>query len=133
MRAMYPKPIVNQFNEINIGKYLGTKHFELEQSTNSKEVISHKNRLAVNRSFAKSLPTYWLSFRPQNKWESITGLFKIGNTQYYKGDEDHRKHLIIARVENNSNQLILFYFKNYYTSDATTIKCIIDNLKSIYN
>jgi hypothetical protein len=133
MIATYPTPIINQFNEINKGKYLGTKHFELERKTNSKEIISPKIRLAVNRSFAKSLPTYWLSFRPLNKWVSITGLFKTSIPYYFKGDADNKKHLIIARIDEIKNTFVLFYFKDYYTKDAATIQCIIDNLKSIYN
>ncbi|WP_405350679.1 hypothetical protein [Nonlabens sp. Asnod3-H03] len=133
MKATYPTPITNQFKEINIGKYLGTKHFELELSKNNKEVISHKIRVAVNRSFAKSLPTYWLSFRPQNKWESITGLFKTSTPYYFKGDAYKKKHLLIARVDEVNNTVILFYFKNFYSKDAKTIKSIIDKLKSIYN
>jgi hypothetical protein len=132
MKATYTTPITNQFNEINTGKYLGTKHFELKQSTNNKEIISQKIRLAVNRSFAKSLPTYWLSFRPLNKWVSITGLFKTSTPYYFKGDADKRKHLVIARVDEVNNMFILFYFKDYHTTDATTTKSIIDNLKSIY-
>jgi hypothetical protein len=133
MRAMYPKPIVNQFNEINIGKYLGTRHFEIDYLKNVPNILSPKIRIAVNRSFAKSLPKYWLSFRPHKKWISTTGLFQTATPKYYKGDAEKKRHLIICRVDEYNNTVILFYFSNYFTSDAITIKSIIDDLKSIYN
>lgn len=133
MIATYTTPIVNEFTEINVGKFKGTKHFELDNLKNVPKIITHKIRLAVNRSFAKSLPTYWLSFRPQNKWISITGLFKTSTPYYFKGDADHKKHLVICRVDEVNNTVILFYFENFYTRDAATIKSIIDDLKSIYN
>jgi hypothetical protein len=132
MIATYsPQPIVNAFHEVNIGKYKGTKHYDLTE--HSPKAITLKARLAVNRSFAKSLPNYWLSFRPANKWVSITGLFRIGSTQYYKGDADHKKHLVIVEVKEQSNTITLYYFENYFTRDYALIQGIIRKLQTSTN
>lgn len=133
MKATYPQPIINVFTETNVGKYVGTRHFINTNTNGIVEVITPKVRIAVNRSFAKSLPSYWLSFRPANKWVSITGLFYTGIANFYKGDADKKKHLVIVQISDNSERLVLYYFKDYYTRDTETINRIVNKLKSITN
>lgn len=122
-----PTPIVSRFKEINIGKYRTTQHFEVIDKQVS---ITEKINLAKDRQFAKSLPEYWLSYRINNRWRRITGLFKIGDTGFYKGDTgflENRKHLIIAFISHDTNVVTIYTFKNYFTQSAEVIFDLIKN------
>jgi hypothetical protein len=126
-----PTPLVSKFNEINIGKFKTTKHFELIQHT-TETPETDKINIVKDRQFAQSLPDFWLSYRLNNRWQRITGLFKIGNTNYYKGDKGHKnvkECLIIALIDNDNRSVTIYTFKDYYSSNPTPALDLI--LKSI--
>jgi hypothetical protein len=123
-----PTPLVSTFNEINIGKFITTQHFEVADEHNAHD--THMINLAKDRQFAKSLPDYWLSYRLNERWQRITGLFNIAGTNYYKGDTgflDKAKHLIIARIDAENRQVTTYTFKNYFTKDVDVILHLIKN------
>jgi len=126
-----PQPQILEFTEINIGKFKTTKHFEIVQySTETPE--TDKINIVKDRQFAQSLPDYWLSYRLNNRWRRITGLFKIGNTNYYKGDKGYKnvkECLVIALIDNDNRTVTIYTFKDYYSSDPTPALDLI--LKSI--
>ena len=114
-----PQPQIMEFTEINIGKFKTTKHFELIQH-NTETPETDKINIVTDRQFAQSLPDYWLSYRLNNRWRRITGLFKVGNSKYYKGDKGHnnvKECLVIAQMESESRKVIIYTFKGYYSSD----------------
>ena len=116
-----PVPTISKFKEINIGKYTTTQHFEIVKPTQD-EPETEKINLARDRQFAKSLPNYWLSYRLNNRWRRITGLFKVDNTNYYKGDKGYKvgeKHLIIALLDADDREVTTYTFTGYYSSDPT--------------
>jgi hypothetical protein len=122
-----PQPQILEFTEINIGKFKTTKHFELVQySTETPE--TDKINIVKDRQFAQSLPDYWLSYRLNNRWRRITGLFKVGDSIYYKGDKGQnnvKECLVIAQIDNDSRTVIIYTFKGYYSSDpAAAIELI---------
>jgi hypothetical protein len=116
-----PTPTISKFKEINVGKYTTTQHFEIVKSTQD-EPETEKINLARDRQFAKSLPDYWLSYRLNNRWRRITGLFKVDYTNYYKGDKGYKvgeKHLIIALLDADNREVTTYTFTGYYSSDPT--------------
>jgi hypothetical protein len=116
-----PTPTISKFKEINVGKYSTTQHFEIVKPTQD-EPETEKINLARDRQFAKSLPNYWLSYRLNNRWRRITGLFKVDNTNYYKGDKGYKvgeKHLIIALLDADDREVTTYTFTGYYSSDPT--------------
>lgn len=115
--------IVHTFKEINVGKYATVKHFKLEKVTNGKTQIGDKINLAKDRNFAKSMPEYWLKTHNGIKWSkyALTGLFKTKRPNYYKGDASRKKHLILAYLNERNNNLIIYFYKDYYTADYESI------------
>ena len=115
-----PTPTISKFKEINVGKYTTTQHFEIVKSTHD-EPETEKINLARDRQFAKSLPDYWLSYRLNNRWRRITGLFKVDDTNCYKGDKGYKvgeKHLIIALLDADNREVTIYTFENYYTKNV---------------
>ena len=116
-------PIIHVYNEVNKGKYKSTKHFELVEVINGKSQLSEMINLSKDRKFALSTPEYWLKTRQGNKWskKALTGLFKTNRRFVYKGDENHRQHLLLFKFSDNAGTLTVYYFKNYYTSDLSKV------------
>jgi len=116
-------PIIHVYNEVNKGKYKSTKHFELVEVINGKSQLSEMINLSKDRKFALSTPEYWLKTRQGNKWskKALTGLFKTNRRFVYKGDENHRQHLLLFKFSDNAGTLTVYYFKNYYTKDLSKV------------
>ncbi len=129
MTGNVPHPQIMRFSEINIGKFKTTKHFELIHNTTDTP-DTDKINVVNDRQFARSLPDYWLSYRLNNRWRRITGLFKVSNTEYYKGDKGRnnvKEHLIIVRLH-DKRLATVYTFKGYYSNDPTAA---IQLIKSI--
>jgi len=117
-----PTPITHVYSEINEGKYKGVKHFEIDNTTYSTSVLSNKINISKNRNFALSMPDYWLKIRQSNKWSKcITGLFKTNVTNVYKGDINHKKHLVLFKFSDTNQTLTVYYFQNYYTTNLSNV------------
>jgi len=118
-----PTPVTHIYKEVNKGKYKSTKHFELAEVKNGVCQLSEKINLSKNRNFALSMPDYWLKTRQTNKWskKALTGLFKTNRRFVYKGDENHRQHLILFKFSSDAETLIIYYFKNYFTGDLSRV------------
>lgn len=119
---MATQPIKHVYTEINKGKYKSVKHFELVEVLNGKPQLSKLLNLSKNQNCALSIPDYWLKARQDNKWSKcITGLFKTNIKNIYKGDVDKRKHLLLFKYNVECRELIVNYFKNYYTDDLNSV------------
>lgn len=120
MSIQIPQPEIQTFTEINIGKYKTTKHYETII-----EPLPHqtsKVNIVTDRNFAKSMPDYWLSYRINNRWKRITGLFKVDGTKYHKGDKGQnnvKESLILAVIDNNKRAVTIYTFNGYYSKDPT--------------
>ena len=124
-----PTPTISKFKEINVGKFTSTQHFEIFTHT---EIApeTEKINLSKDRQFAKSLPNYWLSYRLNKRWRRVTGLFKVDNTDYYKGDKGYKigeKHLIIALLDSDGREVTIYTFENYYSKDVAQAIQLIQN------
>ena len=74
------------------------------------------------------MPDYWLKIRQGNKWSNcITGLFKTNVTNVFKGDIDHKKHLVIFKFSDSNQTLNVYYFQNYYTKDLSNVFELINS------
>lgn len=126
--ANIPTPITQVYTEINEGKFKGVKHFEIDNSICTTFILSNKINISKNRNFALSMPDYWLKIRQGNKWSNcITGLFKTNVTNVFKGDIDHKKHLVIFKFSDSNKTLNVYYFQNYYTKDLSNVFKLINN------
>jgi len=120
-------PITHVFSEINEGKYKSVKHYELRQVQNGTSQLSQVINISKNQNCAQSMPDYWLKIKNGNKWSNcITGLFKTGVSNIYKGDKDRKKNLIVFKFSDNAKTLTAFFFKNYYTKDLSKVLSIIN-------
>ncbi|MEP3838894.1 MAG: hypothetical protein ABJM36_14675 [Algibacter sp.] len=117
------KPITHIFSEINVGKYKCVKHYELTEVINGTTQFSELINISKNQHFAKSMPVYWFKERNGNKWQKFctTGLFKSGLTNIFKGDKDHKKHLIVFKFSENAKILKAYFFKDFYTKDLSNV------------
>ena len=118
--GIIPQPIVHTFNEINIGKYKGTKHYEIVEVTNGKNQLSETINICNDRGFAKSSPAYWLKIRVANKWKILTGLFATDNDYYFvadKGRNNVKEALLFVKFNQNKQVVTVYYFKNFYTNN----------------
>jgi hypothetical protein len=110
-------PIIHSFNEVK--RFKEVIHYELINVNNGKSQLSEKLNLSKDRNCAKSSPTYWITERTKDgkNWQSqsLTGLFKSVKPFFYKGDADKRKHLLIFKFSYNANNLIVYYYKDFYT------------------
>ncbi|MCM8568875.1 hypothetical protein NE848_05770 [Gramella jeungdoensis] len=122
-----PAPIIHTYTEINKGKYRSVRHFELKTVKNGKSVLSDRINLQKDRQFAKSFPKYWLKIRKGKKWSRpITGLFDTDRPNLFHGDSQYKKHLIIVHIPNQSGQVSIYYFQNYFTLNHADIVTQID-------
>ena len=116
------KPITHVFSEINEGKYKSVKHYELIEVKNGTTQLSEQINISKDRNCAKSMPDYWLKIKNGNKWSKcITGLFKTGLKDIYRGDVDRKKHLVVFRFTDDASVLIIYYYENYYTDDLSNL------------
>jgi hypothetical protein len=117
------KPIIHSFKEVK--RFKGVIHYELINVYNGKPQLSTKLNLSKDRNCAKSSPTYWITERTKDnkKWQtqSLTGLFSSHKAFYYKGDADKRKHLLLFKFSNNADNLIVYYYKDFYTPNFKQI------------
>jgi len=119
-----PKPIRHVYKEINVGKFKTTNHYQIDEVTNGKQILSDLLNINLDRQFAKSSPQYWLSTREGNKWQRLTGLFKTSYSYFYKGDKGQnntKQDLIISQLSEDKSTLIIYYFKNYYSNDLERV------------
>jgi hypothetical protein len=123
MAIKIPKPSIYIYKEINVGKFSTTKHFELVNENNDKDNLTNLIKISKDRGFAKSLPIYWLNTRTENKWNKInlTGLFKTSITNLFKGDIDKKKNLLLFKFSEGANNLTVYCFKDYYTSNVNDV------------
>ena len=117
------KPITHVFSEINEGKFKGVKHYELIEVKNGTSKLTELINISKDRQCAQSIPDYWLKERNGKKWfkQWTTGLFKTGFRNIYKGDKDHKKHLIVFKFTDNAKILTAYYYKDYYTNDISKV------------
>ena len=123
MTTAEPMPIIHIFKEYNIGKFLTTKHYKIETVTNGTNQFSDIINISKDRKCAKSSPTYWIQIHDGKKWikPRLTGLFKTCYPSIYKGDKDHKKHLIIFKFSRDASTLTVDYYKDYYTNDLSNV------------
>jgi hypothetical protein len=116
------KPITHVFSEINEGKYKGVKHYELIEVNNGTTQLTELINISKDRNCAQSMPDYWLRIRNGKKWSNcITGLFRTGFKNIFKGDTEKKKNLIVFKFTDNAKTLTVYFFKNYYTNDLSTV------------
>lgn len=126
MATQTPQPVTHIYKEVNKGKHLSVKHFELAEVLNGNSQLSELINISKNRNCAMSMPDYWLKIRQGAKWSKcITGLFKTGNKNLFKGDRDKKQHLLIFKFS-DADILTVFYFKNYYTRDLSDVIKLIN-------
>ena len=119
MATQFPLPIIHYFDEINVGKYNSVKHFELSKVENGKPQLSTTINIQKDRKFALSFPDYWLKVRQGKKWSKpITGFFKTQHPFLFKGDIEFKKHLVVLNINDSSNEVLIYYFPNFYLKDA---------------
>lgn len=108
-------------------KYFSTTtHYSLQNKPN-KLLISDKLNIAESRHFAKSKPDFWCKEFNGKKWisPSLTGLFKTSKEEVYWGCRGKYQHLIIFAFYNNSQDLHIYYYENYFTKN---LKPLIINI-----
>lgn len=121
------KPIIHIFSEVNVGKYKGVKHYELIRVLNGTTQLTERINISKDRNCAHSMPDYWLKVRNGNKWSNcITGLFKTGYTNLYKGDKNHKEHLILFKYSTDAKIITAYFFENYFTKDLSKVLHFID-------
>lgn len=116
---MATTPIVHIYNEINIGRYTTVKHFELAETLNGLPQLSTLINVSINRNYALSMPRYWVKERGNGGWikPHLTGLFETGISHLYRGDANHKSHLLLFQFADN--ELTLFFFKNQFSRDLS--------------
>lgn len=115
-------PITHVFSEINVGKFKSVKHYALIEIRNETTPLSKLINISEDRNCAKSTPDYWLKIKNSNKWSNcITGLFKTGLKNIYKGDTNKKKNLIVFIFSDNAKTLTIHFFKDYYTTNLNNV------------
>ncbi len=123
MATQPPQPIIHSYTEINPGKYAEVKHYELKEVTNGNPILSNLINVSKDRKFARSNPDYWLKIKEGKKWKTpaLTGLFKTEFPYIYKGDSEKKNNLILAIFAKDASQVIIYYFKDFYTRDLKAL------------
>lgn len=117
-------PIIHVYSEINVGEFATVKHYRLHTVINGCQILSELVNVQKDRGFAKSNPDYWLKVRVGKKWETLTGLFEYSKHEIFiadKGNKNKKEELILAKFDDYNEQLIVYYFKNFYTKDISTV------------
>jgi len=126
MTTTTPTPITHFFKEINEGKYRSVKHYELIALQNGTTQLSNLINISMDRNCAQSMPDFWLKIKQGKKWSRcLTGLFKTGISNIYKGDIQRKRHLIIFKFSDSGNTLTAYYFLNYYTRNLSNVLHLI--------
>jgi hypothetical protein len=116
-------PIIHSYKEVK--RYKSTIHYQLVNVFNDEPQLSKKLNLSKDRNCAKSSPSYWIKERTTDnkKWQpqSLTGLFSSPKPFYYTGDANKRKHLLIFKFSHNANNLLVYYYKDFYTPNFNQI------------
>ncbi len=117
METHIPKPVIYIYKEINVGKFKSVKHYELQGEPTKEIELTKLINISEDRQFAKSSPLYWLKIHDGKKWVNpiLTGLFKTELSSIFMGYVGKKEHLIVFGFIENSNTLITYYFKDYYT------------------
>ena len=124
---MGAKPIIHKFTEVNKGKYRSVRHYELKATYNGATRLSTSLNISKNRNCALSMPEYWVKKKEGNNWSKcLTGLFITNRKAIFKGDIDHKKHLVIFRFSNGLSDIMVYYFENFYT---TKIESLLDKVE----
>jgi len=127
MATQIPQPITHVFKEINQGKYKSVKHYELLEVKNGTTQLSNLINISMDRNCAQSMPDFWLKIKQGKKWSRcITGLFKTGIYNNYKGDIQRKRHLIVIKFSDSGNILTAYYFLNYNTRDLSNVLRLIN-------
>ncbi len=128
MATQTPTPVIHVFKEINEGKYKSVKHYELQEVINGTTLLSNQINISKNRKCALSIPDYWLKIKQGKNWSRcLTGLFKTGVSLIYKGDINHKKHLVLFKFSSNASTQTIHYYKGYYTKDLSKTLPVIKN------
>jgi hypothetical protein len=126
MATHTPTPVIHVFKEIYEGKYRSVKHYELIEVKNGTTQLSNLINISKDRNCAQSMPDFWLKIKQGKKWSRcLTGLFKTGITNIYKGDTFKKKNLIIFKFSDRGNTLTAYYFLNYYTRNLSNVLQLI--------
>lgn len=128
MATQIPQPIIHVYKEINDGKYISVRHYELQRTLNGTPLLSHLLNVSKDRMYAKSSPLFWVQTHNGKNWVKprLTGLFKTPSKDTYIGDASDRKHLIIVKFLDEYDYMIVYYFKDFYTRDIKTILSFIN-------
>jgi len=127
-----PTPIVHIYKEIKIGKYETVRHYELKNIENGTPQLATYIKVSINRHFNNSKVDYLVHQKGIKVWnkQSTTGLFKFNNDDViYYGDiaiNKVKKHTLIFEYSDDKQSLIIYYFKNFYT---TKIDSLINHLR----
>ena len=115
------------FKEINIGKYNSVKHYQIVSNNGTQNNLFTLLNIGKNRSFAQSMPDYWLKVKQGKKWSKcLTGLFKTSTQNIFKGDLYKKKDLILFKFSSNADTLTICHFENYYTKDLSNVLKFIE-------
>lgn len=117
-------PIIHVYTEINVGKFATVQHYRLNNVINGRHILSELVNVQKDRGFAKSNPDYWLKVRVGKKWKTLTGLFEDSKHEIFiadKGNINKKEELILAKFDDDNEQLIVYYFKNFYTKEISTV------------
>ena len=93
-----------------------TTHYSLQTETENL-LISDKLNIAESRDFAKLKPLFWCQERGRKKWikPSLTGLFETKKEEVFWDCRGKFEHLIIFAFYNNSQDLHVYYYENFFT------------------
>ena len=109
-------PTIHIYSEINVGEFETVQHYNLYNVLNGWQIVPETIKIEKNRFFAKSNPIFWLKVKVGKKCENLTGLFYNAKHNIFFGDKGKNntpEDLIIVKINNNQEQLILYYFKGY--------------------
>lgn len=128
MATQIPQPITHVYKEINEGKYRSVKHYELIKASSKDTLLSELLNISDDRKCAKSSPKYWLQIHDGKKWVKprLTGLFETKDNNTYKGDIYKRTHLLVFRFFEDKSTLMVYLFRNYFTSDLSKVSHFIN-------
>jgi hypothetical protein len=127
MATHIPTPVTYVYKEINEGKFTSVKHYELIEVKNGSTLLSNYVNISKDRMCAKSSPDYWLKIKVGKKWSScLTGLFKTGIPNIYKGDTQRRRNLLVFKFSDNASRLTIYFFQDYFTKDLNNILHLIN-------
>ncbi|PIF61145.1 hypothetical protein [Flavobacterium sp. 11] len=124
-----PKPTTHIYKEINEGKFKTTKHYQLVEVENGTQKLTDLINIVVDRGFAKSAPSFWLKIRNGKRWVNFTGLFKTPIPGLYfadKGINNRKEDLLIVKLSNYERDLMVYYFKGYYTANLSEVLRLIN-------